>query len=48
VWDGQQIVDEAYVRGRYDRTDYRQPLEPPLSTEDAAWAENLLRQAGRL
>jgi hypothetical protein len=44
----QPVVDQAYERGRYDRTDYRQPLDPPLSPDDAAWAEGILRQAGRL
>ncbi|MBI2928556.1 MAG: DUF4058 family protein [Verrucomicrobia bacterium] len=46
--DLQQVIDEAYERGRYDRTDYRRPLTPPLSSEDAAWADDLLRKAGRL
>jgi len=48
VLDLQQVVDEAYERGRYDRTDYRRPLDPPLSPEDAAWSADLLRAAGRL
>jgi len=46
--DLQQVVDQAYERGRYDRTDYRQPLDPPLSRDDATWAEEVLRQAERL
>ena len=46
--DLQQVVDDAYERGRYDRTDYRRPLKPPLSPEDAAWASELLAKAGRL
>jgi hypothetical protein len=48
VLDLQQVVDEAYETGRYDRADYRRPLKPPLSPEDAAWAAELLRKAGRL
>ena len=46
--DLQQVVDEAYETGRYDRTDYRRPLKPPLPPEDATWATDLLRKAGRL
>jgi hypothetical protein len=48
VLDLKAVVDEAYETGRYDRTDYRRPLKPPLSPEDAAWAAELLRKAGRL
>ncbi len=46
--DLQQVIDEAYERGRYDRTDYRRPLAPPLPSEDAVWATDLLRKAGRM
>src|SRR5262249_6952524 len=46
--DLQEVIIQAYERGRYDRTDYRRPLNPPLDTSDAAWAAELLRQAGRL
>jgi hypothetical protein len=46
--DLQQVLDEAYERGRYDRTDYHRPLDPPLPPAEAAWAEELLRKAGRL
>jgi hypothetical protein len=46
--DLRELVDEAYERGRYDRTDYRRLLDPPLSPEDSAWAAELLRQGGRL
>jgi hypothetical protein len=44
----QRAITHAYERGRYDRTDYRRPLDPPLAFEDAAWAEELLRRVGRL
>ena len=44
--DLQTIVDQAYIHGRYDRTDYRRACDPPLDPEDAAWAEALLREAG--
>jgi Protein of unknown function (DUF4058) len=46
--DLQQLITQAYERGRHDRTDYRRPLSPPLDPEDAAWATELLRRAGRL
>src|SRR5207244_981133 len=42
----QPLIDEACVRGAYGPSDYAQRLEPPLSAEDAAWAEALLRQHG--
>lgn len=45
--DLQAVVDEAYEKGRYDRTDYRRPLAPPLSAEEDAWANEILRKAGR-
>jgi hypothetical protein len=48
VLDLQAVVDEAYEKGRYDRTDYRRPLAPPLPAEDAAWANEVLQKAGRL
>jgi hypothetical protein len=46
--DLQQLIAQAYERGRYDHTDYRRPLNPPLDPEDAAWATELLRQAERI
>lgn len=30
-----------------DDIDYTRPLDPPLSKEDEAWANELLRKAGR-
>ncbi len=46
--DLQSIVDSVYASSRYDRTtDYRQPCDPPLSGDDAAWADELLKAAGR-
>ena len=44
--DVQSLLDHAYAAGRYDDTDYRAALEPPLSSEDAAWAAELLQAAG--
>jgi hypothetical protein len=45
--DLQALLDQAYTTGRYDHLDYRQALDPPLSAGDAAWAEALLRAAGK-
>jgi hypothetical protein len=42
----QSLVDACYRNGRYDDIDYRQDLQPPLSPEDAAWADTLLKQKG--
>lgn len=47
VLDLQQIINQAYEAGRYDRTDYSRPLDPPLPVEDASWAADLLHRAGR-
>ena len=41
--DLQELVDQSYVRGRYDDIDYRRPPDPPLSAEDAAWAQTVLK-----
>jgi hypothetical protein len=46
--DLRAIVDEAYTAARYDRTtDYQQPCDPPLDGEEAAWADGLLKAAGK-
>ena len=45
--DLQDLFDKVYVNGRYARpSTYARPPEPPLSGEDAAWAEALLKEAG--
>lgn len=42
-----KLLSEIYDRARYDlRLDYRQQPDPPLSEEDAAWADRLLRAKG--
>jgi hypothetical protein len=41
--DVQLLVDEAYVKGRYDDIDYKERLDPPLEGEDAKWVEQLLQ-----
>jgi hypothetical protein len=39
------VLQAAYDRGAYDVSiDYRQEPDPPLSTADVAWADQLLRQ----
>jgi hypothetical protein len=46
--DLQPMIDDAYQRGRYDRSiDYRQPLTPPLDEEEAAWFEQQLQVHSR-
>ncbi|HYE21637.1 MAG TPA: DUF4058 family protein [Tepidisphaeraceae bacterium] len=44
VLDLQAAVDEVYRGGRYDRTDYRRPCEPPLGAELSDWANGLLNR----
>jgi hypothetical protein len=45
--DLQQVCDLSYDRAKYDRTvDYQREPNPPLSADDAAWADALLRQKG--
>jgi hypothetical protein len=43
----QPLIDECYENGRYQTLDYRQPLDPPLSGNAAAWADRLLQDAGK-
>jgi hypothetical protein len=41
------VLRAAYERGAYDMSiDYNQDAEPPLGSEDAAWARRLLRDKG--
>ncbi len=41
-----QLLHDLYDRAGYDlRIDYSQASDPPLDEEDAAWADDLLRQA---
>jgi len=44
--DLQPPLDRCYDRGRYRRLDYTADPDPPLSTDDAKWADELLRQKG--
>ena len=42
-----KLLSEIYDRARYDiRLNYREQPAPPLSAEDAAWADELLRGKG--
>ena len=45
--DLQARVAQVYETGRYDDLGYGAELDPPLAGEDAAWAEALLKAAGR-
>jgi hypothetical protein len=47
VLDLQSVVDKAYANGGYDDLDYAADPRPPLTGDDAVWADELLRQAGR-
>lgn len=43
VLDLQQLIHDIYNRARFDLViDYSQPPKPPLSSEDAAWAWDIL------
>ncbi len=46
--DLQAILDECWEDGRYaDDIDYREDPAPPLTGDDANWADALLREHGR-
>lgn len=45
--DIQSLVDRAYEEGRYDDIDYAHRCIPPLTNEDAEWADQLLKAAGK-
>jgi hypothetical protein len=48
VLDLQKLVNDAYADGAYDLDiDYAVDPDPPLTGDDAAWADQLLRAAGR-
>ena len=42
----QALLDQCYHNGRYDDIDYTESPIPPLTAEDAAWAQALLKAAG--
>lgn len=45
VVDLQPLIDQCHERGRYHLLNYKLELDPPLTPDDAAWAEQLLRQS---
>lgn len=45
--DLQALLDQCYHNGRYDDIDYSEPPIPPLPPDDAAWAEAVLKAAGK-
>jgi hypothetical protein len=46
--DVQAMIDLCCERGAYGPSDYRRKLDPPLTDDDARWAEDLLRKNGLL
>jgi hypothetical protein len=47
--DLQPLFDRAYDTGRYpELVDYRKPCDPPLTPDQLAWAECILREKGIL
>ena len=48
VLDLQPLIDQAYANGAYDdEFDYAADADPPLTGDAAAWADAMLRAAGR-
>jgi hypothetical protein len=48
IWiELQPLIDRVYAAGAHDDIDYSKPCEPPLTGEDAAWADELLKAAGK-
>jgi len=46
-WTCKPCWSNGYRNGRYYTIDYRIEAKPPLRGEDAVWADEILRQAGR-
>lgn len=44
--DLQAMIEQCYVEGGYDDTDYSREPEPPLSSEESAWMDTLLKSKG--
>jgi uncharacterized protein DUF4058 len=42
--DLQRLLNRVYHQGDYDDIDYSKDLDPPLSPDDAKWADALLRK----
>jgi len=47
ILDLQDLLARCYRNGRYHTLDYTKDAEPPLRGEDARWADELLRGAGK-
>jgi hypothetical protein len=45
--DLQSVVDQCYEHALYDDIDYREEPDPPLTGDDARWADALLREQRR-
>ncbi len=45
--DLQALIAQVYRHGRYDDLDYTVPPVPPLDADDATWADEVLRAAGK-
>ena len=43
--DPKIVLDQVYDRAGYDYEIYSNPIQPPLNSEDAAWAAELLKAA---
>jgi hypothetical protein len=41
----QELIDKAYVMGRYNRIDYSAPLSPPFTGPEKQWADEVLAGA---
>jgi len=44
--DIQSLIDRAYTTGRYWKLDHTSELTPPLTADDAAWANECLKVVG--
>ena len=42
----QALIDRVYRTGRYWQTSHHDVPPPPLSTDDAAWVQDVVRRAG--
>lgn len=40
----QPLIDQIYTEGGHDDIDYSRPVEPPLATDDAAWAAKCIAE----
>ena len=43
----QPLIDRVYTAGGHDDIDYAKPANPPLEGEDAQWADEVLKAAGK-